>query len=85
MQKHLRKSNRQRRRNEDRRRAVKEAMRAFDEAIETGDEEEIQEAYSTAQKALDKAAQHNVLPDNRVSRRKSQMVSKMHEAGVELG
>lgn len=85
MEKHLRKSRKRRERNKDRRLAMSRARRAFDEALEGGDAEEIVNAYQAAQKAFDKAARHNVITDNRAARLKSQMTKQMQEAGVELG
>lgn len=85
MEKHLRKSRRNREHNDERKGAIKAAMQDFEEALDSGDEDTIREAYSVAQKALDKAARDNVIPENRASRRKSWMARQMNEAGVVLG
>lgn len=74
--KSLRQSLRRRERNRARKKAAKLAIRAVVDAAKAGDAESLSAKVAQAQKALDKAAQRNVIHKNAAARRKSRMMKR---------
>jgi small subunit ribosomal protein S20 len=60
-------------RNAKTRRSLREALKAFNNAIKTGKTESITKAKSSAEQAIDKAAKKNVIHKNKAARKKQQL------------
>ncbi len=52
---------------------MREAIKAFEKAVEQGDSQQTAEALSHAQKCLDKAVKHGIIKSNTASRRKARL------------
>ncbi len=76
MEKHVRQTETRTMRNRARRKEMKQAIRAVMDAAEAGDAEAVNEAMPEAQKAIDKAARHGVIHENKAARRKSRLVAR---------
>lgn len=60
----------------------KRAIKAAREAISAGNLDQAREMYSRAQKALDKAAEKNIMKKNTVARKKSRLNAAIKKAAV---
>ena len=79
-EKALRSSERKRVFNIRRKRAMKDAEKALDKAVATGDAKQAKELLPTAYKAIDKAAKRGVIKDNTAARKKSRLVAAIKKA-----
>lgn len=66
--------------NRRRKDAMKDAIKEVESLLEDGDVDAAKEALPKAQKAIDKAAQNNVIHDNKAARKKSQLARKVAKA-----
>jgi small subunit ribosomal protein S20 len=57
--------------------AMKDAEKAIQKAVTTGDAKKAQELLPTAYKAIDKAAKRGVIKDNTASRKKSRLSARV--------
>jgi small subunit ribosomal protein S20 len=78
-QKALRGSERKRVFNVRRKRAMKDAEKALDKAVTTGDAKKAAEILPTAYKAIDKAAKRGVIKDNTAARKKSRLSARVKQ------
>ena len=62
---------------------VKEAIKAFDKALEAGDMETAEKQLILAEKKLTKAASKNVMHKNAASRKVSRLYKKFNQANAE--
>lgn len=76
MEKHVRKTRTRTLRNRNRRKEMKQAIRSVVEAAEAGDAEAVKAAMPEAQQAIDKAARHGIIHQNKADRRKSRLVAR---------
>ncbi|MCF7854252.1 MAG: 30S ribosomal protein S20 [Candidatus Pacebacteria bacterium] len=67
-------------RNMHRKLAVKDAKKSFLKALDTGNVAEAQEALTKCFAALDRAANHNTISKNKMSRDKKRLSVKLHAA-----
>jgi small subunit ribosomal protein S20 len=58
----------------------KRAIKATREALSTGNLDQAREMYARAQKALDKAAEKNIMKKNTVARKKSRLNAAIKKA-----
>ena len=65
-------------RNRGRKRRVRQVVRAFDEAVQTGDKGKSTEALKSAIKALDRIAATGAIHKNAASRKKSRLQRKLN-------
>jgi small subunit ribosomal protein S20 len=79
MKKRLRQSRKLRVHNIWRREAMRDAVRAFEQAVADGDAAGISTTMSEAQRAIDKAAKQGLIRANTASRRKARL-AKMAKA-----
>ena len=77
MEKHVRKTRTRTLRNRNRRKEMKQAIREVMEAAEAGDAEAVKDAMPEAQQAIDKAARHGIIHQNKADRRKSRLVARV--------
>lgn len=66
--------------NRRRKDAMKDAIKEVESLLEDGDVDAAKKALPKAQKAIDKAAQDNVIHDNKAARKKSQLARKVAKA-----
>lgn len=59
---------------------LKTAIRRYDEALKSGDQEAAQAAYTNAVKTIDQAAAKNVIHKNAANRKKAQLAKKRDAA-----
>ena len=64
-------------RNRWRMRNMREAMKTFEDALDTGTNEQATEAYRTVAAVIDRTAQSGVIHSNQASRRKSRLNAKL--------
>ena len=74
--KSLRQSQTRKVRNLGRKRAMKEAVKAVNQALQEGDADQIAAAVTHAQKCIDKAVKQGLIKQNTASRRKAQMARR---------
>ena len=55
---------------------LKTAVRRFDEALKSGDQEAIEKAYLTAVKTVDRSASKGIIHKNAADRKKAQLAKK---------
>ncbi len=67
-------------RNNARKSALKTAIKRFDEAVETGNQDKIKTAFKEAVKKVDKAAIYGIIHKNKAARKKSQLQKKYNQA-----
>ncbi|MBQ6234990.1 MAG: 30S ribosomal protein S20 [Clostridia bacterium] len=60
--------------------ALKTAVRRFDEALKSGDQEAVQAAYLAAVKIVDQSAAKGVIHKNAADRKKAQLAKKLAAA-----
>lgn len=65
-------------RNKKVRTRAKTTIRRFEQALEEGDKEAAEAAFSEATKAIDKAAGKNVIHDNAAARKKSRLAKRLN-------
>lgn len=58
---------------------MKDAIKEVESLVEDGDTEAAKQAFTEAQKAIDKAAKDNVIHANKAARKKSQLASLIDE------
>lgn len=66
------------------RRSMREAIKAFDKAVEAGKASDILEAQTQAVKAIDIAVKKNLIHKNKAARQKSALSTKAKAAGVKI-
>ena len=66
------------------RRAMREAIKAFNKAIESGKIGDISDAQTKAIKAIDIAVKKNLIHKNKAARQKSALSAKAKAAGVKM-
>jgi small subunit ribosomal protein S20 len=76
-EKALRGSERKRVFNIRRKRAMKDAEKALDKAVSSGDTKQAKELLPTVYKAIDKAAKRGVIKDNTAARKKSRLTARV--------
>lgn len=69
-------------RNSKTKRSLKNAVKAFQTAVESGNKAKVTKTLSEAQSAIDIAAKKNIIHKNKAARKKSQLVQKARAAGV---
>lgn len=69
-------------RNARTRKSLREAMKAFAAALESGKSTDISKAQTTAYKVLDTAAKKNIIHKNKASRQKARLAAAAKKAGV---
>ena len=69
-------------RNSRTRRSLRDAMKAFNKAVESGKPAEIAKAQNEAYSVIDTAAKKNVIHRNKAARQKSQMAAQAKSKGV---
>lgn len=79
--KRIRQNIKGRARNRGRKRLVRQVVRAFDEAVQTGDKGKSAEALKSAIRTLDKIAATGVIHKNAASRKKSRLQRKLNALG----
>ena len=57
---------------------IKTNMKKFDNAVDSGDREALEDAHRTAVKTIDRAATKGLIHKNKAARRKSQMARKIN-------
>lgn len=57
--------------------AMKDAEKALQKAVASGDEKKAKELLPTAYKAIDKAAKRGVIKDNTAARKKSRLTARV--------
>ncbi len=77
MEKHVRKTRTRTLRNRNRRKEMKQAIRMVVEAADAGDADAVKSAMPEAQQAIDKAARHGIIHQNKADRRKSRLVARV--------
>lgn len=63
-------------------RQVREALKAFASALESGKPAEVNKAHQTFMSAIDIAAKKNIIHKNKAARFKSRLVRRLKEAGI---
>lgn len=71
-------------RNNRTRRDLREALKAFAAALESGKSDKINQAQSAATKAIDIAVKKNVIHKNKASRQKARLAKQSKDAGVKI-
>ena len=69
-------------RNNRTRRSMREAIKAFNKALESGRSSEIFKVQAAAVSAIDTAAKKNVIHKNKAARQKSRLATQAKAAGV---
>lgn len=69
-------------RNSRTRRDMREAIKAFNKALETGKSTEVSKLQNAAVSAIDIAAKKNVIHKNKAARSKARLASKAKAAGI---
>lgn len=69
-------------RNARTKRTLKEALKSFTTALQSGKPEEVSKAQSKVLSAIDTAAKKNVIHKNKAARQKAQIAAKAKAAGV---
>jgi small subunit ribosomal protein S20 len=77
MEKHVRRTRTRTLRNRNRRKEMKQAIRNVVEAAEASDAEAVKSAMPEAQQAIDKAARHGIIHQNKADRRKARLVARV--------
>ena len=72
-------------RNRERKRRVKLAVRTFDEAIASSDQDAAREALRQATKAIDQVAAKGTIPKNAAARRKSGLAKQLNALSADAG
>ncbi len=72
-------------RNTRTRRSMREAIKAFDKALQSGKMTEIIKSQNQAVSAIDTAAKKNVIHKNKAARSKARLASRAKLAGVKPG
>lgn len=75
--KRIRQNVKQRARNRWRLKAMRDAVKAFHDAMAHGTVEQATEAFKTCQKVIDRTAQKGVIHKNQAARRKSRMNARL--------
>ena len=63
-----------------RKRAMKETVKAIEQAITSGDSKQAKELLPKAYQAIDKAAKRGVIKDNTAARKKSRLTTRVKNA-----
>ena len=66
-------------RNKQEKSALKTTLKKFDAAIESGNKEQADSAYTAAVKSIDKAVTKGILHKNTAARKKSNITKKMNK------
>lgn len=82
--KRVRVSNKAAVRNAKTKRTLREAVKALQISLTSGKATEIEKAHKEAISAIDTAAKKNVLHKNKAARKKSQLSSKVKNAGIKV-
>ena len=69
-------------RNAKTKRALRESLKAFNQAVAGGKTDEINKAQQVATSAIDTAAKKNVIHKNKAARKKSQLSATAKKAGA---
>ncbi len=77
--KRLKTTARQKQENQKRKNEMKDAVNKLKDLIDEGKKEEAEEQLALTYKALDKAAKHNIIHENKAARRKSFLAKKVDE------
>jgi small subunit ribosomal protein S20 len=80
--KRIRQNLKRRGQNRWRKRQVKEAERAFDEALRAGDTDKAAEQLKLVYKRLDQVAAKGTIHKNAAARRKSRLAKRLQQAGT---
>ena len=68
-----------RKRNKAVRSALKTGVRRFNQAVESGDKDEAQDAFQAAQKAFDQAASKGVIHRNKAANQKARLAAHLNK------
>lgn len=71
-------------RNSKTKRSLKDAVKAFQAAITSGNAAKMNETLVAAQSAVDTAEKKNIIHKNKAARKKAQLAKQMKEAGAKL-